>query len=151
MSAKGEMKRLASIIVDGEIGSEREAARQVIEVLKLLALPPQQVERIRTAVCEAVLNAVEHGNNNRIDLPVHLLVESNDECVTISVYDHGLVRSLPESPTEPDLAAKLAGEQRPRGWGLFLIRNLSDQLQVRNEPARSCIVVKRSGMNGRYS
>lgn len=139
MAARDDMKRLATIIVDGEIGSEREAAHQVIEALKLVALTPQQIDRIRTAVCEAVLNAVEHGNNNRVDLPVHLLVESGPECVTISVYDHGLVRTLPESPTEPDLAAKLAGEQRPRGWGLFLIRNLSDQLQVRNEPARSCL------------
>ena len=28
----------------------------------------------------------------------------------------------------PDLEAKLAGLQRPRGWGLFLIKNMVDEL-----------------------
>ena len=27
----------------------------------------------------------------------------------------------------PDLEAKLAGLQRPRGWGLFLIKNMVDE------------------------
>ena len=30
-------------------------------------------------------------------------------------------------PVAPDLGAKLKGEQSPRGWGLFLMRNMVDQ------------------------
>jgi anti-sigma regulatory factor (Ser/Thr protein kinase) len=30
----------------------------------------------------------------------------------------------------PDLAAKLAGLQSPRGWGLFLIEQLVDEVRV---------------------
>jgi hypothetical protein len=30
----------------------------------------------------------------------------------------------------PDLEAKLAGLQSPRGWGLFLIRNMVDAMDV---------------------
>ena len=30
-------------------------------------------------------------------------------------------------PRCPDLEAKLAGLQRPRGWGLFLIKNMVDE------------------------
>ena len=132
-------RTVASFRVTGEIGSERDAARQVVEALQLLALPAEQIERMRTSVSEAVLNAIEHGNDNRSHLPVHIVVEASDVSVTISVYDHGLLRTVPESPVEPDLAAKLAGEQRPRGWGMFLIRKLSDELEIRNEPARHCL------------
>ena len=33
-------------------------------------------------------------------------------------------------PETPDLDAKLAGEQKPRGWGLFLIRHMVDAMDV---------------------
>ena len=29
-----------------------------------------------------------------------------------------------------DLTAKLAGQQSPRGWGLFLIQNMVDEMHV---------------------
>ncbi|MBK6434003.1 hypothetical protein [Candidatus Amarolinea dominans] len=32
--------------------------------------------------------------------------------------------------TRPDLEAKLAGLQSPRGWGLFLIRSMVDDMRV---------------------
>ena len=35
-------------------------------------------------------------------------------------------------PLAPDLAAKLAGLQSPRGWGLFLIEHLVDEMHVRS-------------------
>lgn len=129
----------AEFSVASETGSEREAARLVEDALRLYALPPVQIERIKTAVCEAVLNAIEHGNDNLPYLPVHIQVEVGEECITISVYDHGLVRTLPETPVEPDLAAKLAGEQRPRGWGMYLIRKMVDELTVSSNPSRHCV------------
>ena len=30
----------------------------------------------------------------------------------------------------PDIGAKLSGEQSPRGWGLFLIKNMVDEMRV---------------------
>jgi hypothetical protein len=30
----------------------------------------------------------------------------------------------------PDLDAKLAGLQSPRGWGLFLIKNMVDEMNI---------------------
>lgn len=120
-------------------GAEREAVRLAEEALASFALPDAQMARIMTAVSEAVLNAMEHGNDNLPHLPVQLKIEVSSACVIISVYDHGMVRTVPTSSTEPDLYAKLAGEQRPRGWGLFLIREMADELSARSEPARHCI------------
>jgi anti-sigma regulatory factor (Ser/Thr protein kinase) len=34
---------------------------------------------------------------------------------------------IPEATT-PDIEAKLAGEQAPRGWGLFLVERMVDEV-----------------------
>ncbi len=36
------------------------------------------------------------------------------------------------NPISPDLEAKLAGLQSPRGWGLFLMEHLVDEMHVRS-------------------
>ena len=47
------------------------------------------------------------------------------------ITDQGGSQARPD-PLAPDLAAKLAGLQSPRGWGLFLIEQLVDELHVRS-------------------
>ena len=48
--------------------------------------------------------------------------------LTVRITDRGGEREIPEAET-PDLEAKLDGLQKPRGWGLFLIRNMVDDLR----------------------
>ena len=45
------------------------------------------------------------------------------------ITDEGGGREIAEAET-PDLEAKLEGLQKPRGWGLFLIENMVDDLRV---------------------
>ena len=48
----------------------------------------------------------------------------------VRITDQGGDRgALPDVET-PDLEAKLAGLQTPRGWGLFLIQNMVDRLET---------------------
>jgi anti-sigma regulatory factor (Ser/Thr protein kinase) len=39
-------------------------------------------------------------------------------------------------PETPDLEAKLEGLQSPRGWGLFLIKNMVDEMNVHQDATR---------------
>jgi anti-sigma regulatory factor (Ser/Thr protein kinase) len=49
----------------------------------------------------------------------------------VAVTDQGgLVEDEAPTPATPDLDAKLAGLQSPRGWGLFLIANMVDDMTV---------------------
>jgi anti-sigma regulatory factor (Ser/Thr protein kinase) len=74
------------------------------------------------------MNAIEHGHHNRPELLVHVEVHAEGERVVVCVTDQG---GAPDgSSTEPDLGLKLAGEQSPRGWGLFLIRHMVDEMTV---------------------
>ena len=75
------------------------------------------------------MNAIEHGNKYDPDKPVLLEVLASDVDVLVRVMDHGGSTPLPE-PETPNLDAKLAGLQSPRGWGLFLIKNLVDEMRT---------------------
>ena len=50
----------------------------------------------------------------------------------MQVVDQGGADELPEAET-PDLEAKLAGLQTPRGWGLYLMRAMVDDLEVTSD------------------
>ncbi len=85
--------------------------------------------RLRTAVGEATMNAVEHGNQGLPELPVDFVVERVGSSVVVSITDQGTLAG--ELRAEPaDLESRLSGERSPRGWGLLLIENMVDDVQV---------------------
>lgn len=125
-------RSLNTFTVRSEEASERVAITKVSEAVSSLELDPAQLERLKTAVGETVMNAIEHGNDNRPELPVDVAVRSSETSVTVRVSDQGGEKEMPRLAT-PDLEAKLAGEQTPRGWGLFLVGELVDDLHIERD------------------
>jgi len=122
-------RTLAEFSVPSEPGNERQAMELVADVIKDLGLTQQRLERFKTAVAEATLNAMEHGNLYRAELPVLIEVSASDTQLSVKITDEGSGPSAFHSET-PDLEAKLQGMQTPRGWGLFLIKNMVDDMEV---------------------
>jgi serine phosphatase RsbU (regulator of sigma subunit)/anti-sigma regulatory factor (Ser/Thr protein kinase) len=122
-------RQLAAFQVASEQGNERLAIDQVAEAVAGLGLDGARLERLKTAVGEATMNAIEHGNGNRPELPVEVSVVTDRTDLKVRITDQGGERPLPEVET-PDIEAKLAGLQTPRGWGLFLIENMVDELRT---------------------
>jgi serine phosphatase RsbU (regulator of sigma subunit)/anti-sigma regulatory factor (Ser/Thr protein kinase) len=120
-------KLLAEFEVPSVEGNERLALEQVAGLVAPLGLPAVRLRRLETAVAEATMNAMEHGNSYRADCPVTVRVYSEPSQVRVEVADRGGARPAPGETEVPDLEAKLAGLQRPRGWGLFLIKNMVDE------------------------
>ena len=78
------------------------------------------------------MNAMEHGNHYQVDLPVAVQVRASAAALSVRISDRG--GGQPIAPAEtPDLSAKLAGLQSPRGWGLFLIEKLVDEMHVTSD------------------
>jgi serine/threonine-protein kinase RsbW len=94
-----------------------------------LGLPERTLERLKTAVAEATMNAMEHGNNYRAELPVLIEVSASEADLSVRITDEGSGPPTFDSET-PDLEAKLEGMQTPRGWGLFLIKSMVDEMNV---------------------
>lgn len=75
------------------------------------------------------MNAIEHGHGGNASLLVEIVVEADEHAVVVRITDQG-GSDVPADVEEPDIEAKLRGEQTPRGWGLFLIRSMVDDVRI---------------------
>ncbi len=121
-----------SYLVPSAPGNERLAMSYVAEAVKPFHLPERRLDQLGTAVAEATMNAMEHGNHYNPELPVTLQVRSSDQAIAVRISDKGGTSQLPapEEYEAPNIEAKLAELQSPRGWGLFLIQNMVDEMHV---------------------
>ena len=125
----GTWRVLRELSVPSEPGNERMAMETVAEAIRDLDIPSENLERLKTAVAEATMNAMEHGNHYRAELPVLIEVSASDTQLSVKITDEGSGPPAFHAET-PDLEAKLEGMQSPRGWGLFLIKNMVDDMEV---------------------
>ncbi|MBV9793577.1 MAG: ATP-binding protein [Actinobacteria bacterium] len=132
-------RRLAAFAVASEPGNERLALDQVAAAVASSGLTPARLERLKTAVAEATMNAIEHGNLGQPDVPVDVEVIQDGADIIVAITDLGGEHQPAGPAEEPDLALKLDGVQRARGWGLFLIRNMVDGMQVRTDGQRHTV------------
>ena len=128
----GEWRILTEFTVPSEPGNERIAMNKIAEGVQSLNLPQAMLENLKTAVSEATMNAMEHGNKYDPELPVSIELVASDTAIAVRITDQGGDQPIVETEA-PDIEAKLAGEQSPRGWGLFLIKNLVDEMRVSHD------------------
>src|SRR5215217_7728702 len=111
----GTWRVLAKFSVSSEPGNERLA-----------------MERVAT-VGEATMNAMEHGSRYRPEVPVVIEVLSSGVDLSVRINDQGGIRDPAPDEEVPNLEAKLEGLQTPRGWGLYLIRNMVDEIHITSD------------------
>ena len=123
-------RTLADFSVSSEPGNERLAMETVAETARGLGFAGENLERLKTAVAEATMNAMEHGNHYRSELPVELQVLATDRDFLVRMTDRGSGPPPTDAGDTPDIEAKLEGIQKARGWGLFLIKSMVDEMNV---------------------
>jgi anti-sigma regulatory factor (Ser/Thr protein kinase) len=102
----------------------------VAQAVAAIGLSTKRLAELKTAVAEATMNAMEHGNHYEAAKPVSIQVLASQTAIAVRVTDQGGSQAIPAEHTAPDLEAKLAELQSPRGWGLFLIKNLVDEMHM---------------------
>jgi anti-sigma regulatory factor (Ser/Thr protein kinase) len=137
-SAESNGRVLAEFEVASAPGNEREAIARVADAVAGLGLEPARLERLKTAVAEATMNAMEHGNEYRADRPVSIRVIHTPERLSVHVTDRGDAGEL-LPPEKPDLEAKLEGRQKPRGWGMLLIEEMVDETSVTSDEGKRTV------------
>src|SRR5215204_715219 len=103
-------RTLAEFSVPSEPGNERLAMETVAEAIGDLDIRGENLERLKTAVAEATMNAMEHGNHYRAELPVLIRVSASDTQLSVKITDEGSGPPAFHAET-PDLEAKLEGMQ----------------------------------------
>jgi anti-sigma regulatory factor (Ser/Thr protein kinase) len=138
-SARPDAELLAEFSVPSEPGNERKVMETVAEAVGGLNIRGENLERLKTAVAEATMNAMEHGNKYRSEVPVEVRVEVVDRDLMVRITDRGSGPPPSRGGDVPDLEAKLEGMQTPRGWGLFLIKSMVDEMSISGDDGNHTI------------
>ena len=125
------MKQTKSTCVEvrlpSRLGYEKVAMSTAAAVAKLMGFKDERVEDLKTAVAEACINAIEHGNLLNEGLSVGVVLSSVNDALEVKVIDDG--KGLKTLPPKPDIDRKIHGEEDPRGMGMFLIQALVDEAE----------------------
>lgn len=109
------------------LGFEKVAMSTAASVAKLVGFREERIEDLKTAVAEACINAIEHGNQLNEGLSVGVVLSAGDDALEVKVMDDG--KGLRALPPKPDIDKKIHGEEDPRGMGMFLIQALVDEAE----------------------
>jgi serine/threonine-protein kinase RsbW len=115
-----------------ELGFEKVALSTAASVAMLMGFSADRVEDLKTAVAEACINAIEHGNHLDDSLSVGVVLSTTDDELEVRVIDDG--SGIIEPPATPDMDKKMLGEEDPRGMGMFLIQALVDEAEWHQGP-----------------
>jgi len=109
------------------LGYEKVAMSAAAAVAKLVGFREDRVEDLKTAVAEACINAIEHGNRLNERLSVGVVLSAGPDELEVKVIDDG--KGMKKQPIKPDIDRKMHGEEDPRGLGMFLIQALVDEAE----------------------
>ncbi len=109
------------------MGYEKVAMGAAATVAKLEGFPEDRIEDLKTAVAEACINAIEHGNRLNEKRSVVVVLSPGKDALEVKVIDDG--KGMTKQPAKPDIDRKMHGEEDPRGMGMFLIQALVDEAE----------------------
>jgi serine/threonine-protein kinase RsbW len=106
-------------------GAEKVAMDFAANIAKSMNFPPERVEDLKTAVAEACMNAIEHGNklDSTTRVGIRLVVDKDKLQIAVQDQGSGVAKMRP-----PDIESRMEGRLDPRGWGIFLIESLVDEV-----------------------
>lgn len=120
------------LILPSRFGYEKIAMEAAAAMAELMGFSPPRIDDLRTAVSEACINAMEHGNKLNAVSRVEVLLHPGRRALKVQVHDNG--SGFKRTYRKPDLEKKLSGEESPRGWGLFLMERLVDHVHFKIMP-----------------
>ena len=121
------------------MGYEKVAMSAAASVAKLMGFGSDRIEDLKTAIAEACINAIEHGNRLNEKLSVGVVLSAQSDKLEVKVIDDGT--GIRKVPAKPDIDRKMHGEEGPRGIGMFLIQALVDEAEwVASDDGRSSYV-----------
>jgi len=133
-SKTGTIEKIIELSLPSKLGYERVAMDAASSLATRMGFRNDRVDDLKTAVSEAVTNAIEHGNQHDEAMKVVVLLTARESELIISVEDEG-TKSLDHSyvPEAPDIAKKFS-EADKGGWGIWLIHTLMDEVEVTTAP-----------------
>lgn len=123
--------KVVEIYIPSELGYEKIPMAAAATVAHRMGFSQDRIDDLKTAVSEAVTNAIEHGNQSNVEIKVLVELTIQDNALTLNVVDQGR-QPIPEiTEKRPDRPG------HEGGWGMFLIKQLMDEVKVFAKPGRN--------------
>ena len=135
MSAKEQMVRklnshAVEVSLPSRLGYERIAMDCSASFAKMAGFAQERIEDLKTAVAEACLNAIEHGNKGHPDTRVQVTMNFKDNRFSVLVKDNG--KGIPRIPKDKAVMRRIENLEPPKGLGTYLIKQLVDEVEFNN-------------------
>jgi serine/threonine-protein kinase RsbW len=113
------------------MGYEKIAMECAASIAKKMGFTEDRIEDLKTAVAEACLNAIEHGNKMDTSTKVMITLTVEESRLQVSVKDRG--KGI-DKISVPSIENQIEGKDKPRGWGIFLIKSLVNEVTFEPSP-----------------
>ena len=125
------MKNELNISFPSKLVNVQTSRAILIGFLAELDLPMSILNELKTALSEAVTNAIVHGYNNDEDKVVSLYFSYDDFSITMVVEDKGIGIENIDAAKEPLFSTKFDEERA--GLGFTIMEVFTDSLQIESE------------------
>ena len=104
-----------------------------------LGISDEKIGEARILVTEAIINAIEHSGKKNSEVDVEFTMTKENLVIFVRDYGKGF---KPESIEEPDILKKMGADNK-RGWGLKLMKSMSDDFLIEsNETGTKITIIK---------
>lgn len=130
-----------------DASSENESLARMIASAFMAAQNPtlEEIEDVKTAVSEAVTNAIIHGYDNDSSRTVYMDCTIKDRLLTIKVRDNGVGIADVKAAMEPFFTTR--GNEERSGMGFSFMEAFMDEIRVTSKEGEgTCVtMLKRIG------
>jgi len=131
-------ERTVEISLPNKVGYERIAMACSASFARMIGFVPERIEDLKSAVAEACINAMQHGNKWRPEARVVVNMNFRDDTFIVSVMDEG--DGMPEVPEYPGIVRIIEEEKPTRGLGVFMIQQLVDRVKFNQTTTEGHVV-----------
>lgn len=127
-----DTRKSIELQLPSRLGFEKVAMNTAASVARMMGFGDDRIEDLKTAIAEACINAMEHGNKLDETLSVGVVLSMDSGSLEVKVHDKG---AGPQGhAAAPDIDKKMHEEEGARGMGMFLIESLVDEVEWVSSP-----------------
>ena len=128
-------ERVIELRLPSRLGYERVAMDAASSLAGRMGFHSDRVDALKTAVSEAVTNAIEHGNQHNEAMKVVVVFTARGDELIINVIDQSK-QSIPDDHlTKIPKIEQVMDQADKGGWGIWLIRELMDEVEFTTSPS----------------
>lgn len=105
-----------------------------------LGISDDKIGEAKILVTESIINAIEHSGKKNSEVDVEFTMTKEKLIIFVRDYGYGF---KPETVEEPDIHKKM-GSKSKRGWGLKLMKSMSDDFLIESNDTGTKITLTKN-------